>query len=280
MLLARDEMTYDFGGARLVLPRDRELLRFVMSQFLYGEVTGIQCGHWLYHAPDLEAARFFARQSVEELTHVAHIRRIFDLLETTPEPPHRAIRFLATGFTGASFAEHVALEMAQGEGFVLMVFYALIDLIEDTRINRILAAAVVQEERHVGFGEERTIREVERDPALRPHLLGLNLLSLAVMSQFATRVVPRVADPAHPVLSQLPAFLARTTEVTALRLSRLGLLDRPLAEISRAQRAALIGRALARRAAARIVPRRRRLLTDTYLEDPYLATGGMPSNGK
>ena len=129
MLLERHEMTYYFGDARLVLPRDRELLRFVMSQFLYGEVTGIQCGHWLYHAPDLEAARFFARQSVEELTHVAHIRRIFDLLETTPEPPHRAIRFLATGFTGASFAEHVALEMAQVEGFVLMVFVALAILI-------------------------------------------------------------------------------------------------------------------------------------------------------
>jgi hypothetical protein len=273
MLLERHEMTYDFGGARLVLPRDRELLRFVMSQFLYGEVTGIQCGHWLYHAPDLEAARFFAKQSVEELTHVSHIRRIFELLETTPEPPHRAIRFLATGFTGASFAEHVALEMAQGEGFVLMVFYALIDLIEDPRINRILAAAVVQEERHVGFGEERTIREVARDPRLRPHLLGLNLLSLTVMAQFATRVVPRVADPDHPVLRQLPAFLARTTEVTALRLARLGLLDRPLAEISRAQRAALIASALARRAAASILPKRRRLLTDTYLDDPYLADG-------
>ena len=66
MLLSREEMTFDFQGARLEPVRDRELLGWVMNQFLYGEVTGIQCGHWLYEAPDLDAARFFARQAVEE----------------------------------------------------------------------------------------------------------------------------------------------------------------------------------------------------------------------
>jgi hypothetical protein len=269
MLLTRAEMTHDFGAARLVLPRDRELLRFVMSQFLYGEVTGIQVGHWLYHAPDLEAARFFAKQSVEELTHVVHIQRIFDLLGATAEPPHPAIRFLATGFMGGTFAEHVALEMAQGEGFVLMVFYALIDLIEDPAINRILRSAVIQEEQHVGFGEERTMRAVAADPRLRSHLLGLNLVSLIVMRQFARRVVPRVADREHPVLRQLPEFLAHTTAVTELRLVRLGLLDRPLAELGRARQAGLVARALARRALSPL-RRRPRLLTDTYLADPLL----------
>ena len=66
MLLSRDEMTFDWGGARLHPERDRAVLGWVMNQFLYGEVTGIQCGHWLYDAPDLDAARFFARQAVEE----------------------------------------------------------------------------------------------------------------------------------------------------------------------------------------------------------------------
>jgi hypothetical protein len=278
MLLTRAEMTHDFGGARLVLPRDRELLGFVMSQFLYGEVTGIQCGHWLYHAPDLEAARFFAKQSVEELTHVKHIQRIFGILGAAPEPPHPAIRFLATGFMGGTFAEHVALEMAQGEGFVLMVFYALIDLIEDPSIRRILSQAVVQEERHVGFGEERTQRAVAEDPRLRNHLLGLNLVSLGVMREFGRRVVPRVADPDHPVLRQLPAFLAHTTAVTELRLTRLGLLTRPLAELGRARQAALIGPALARRALRPFVPRRARLLTDTYLADPFLNESPAPGS--
>ena len=81
----------------------------------------------------------------------------------------------------------------------------------------------------------------------------------------------RVADPAHPVLAQLPGFLAHTTDVTELRLRRLGLLDRPLTELGRPRRAALMARALARRALARIVPRRERLLTDTYLADPLLS---------
>jgi len=47
----------------------------------------------------------------------------------------------------------------------------------------------VQEERHVGFGEERTRRALAADPGLRPHLLGLNLVSLAVMREFGLPVV-------------------------------------------------------------------------------------------
>ena len=53
MLLSREEMTFDFRGARLRPDRDRRLLGWMTNQFLYGEVTGIQCGHWLYQAPDL-----------------------------------------------------------------------------------------------------------------------------------------------------------------------------------------------------------------------------------
>ena len=271
MLLTRAEMTFDFGGARLELERDRELLRFTMSQFLYGEVTGIQCGHWLHHAPDLEAARFFARQSVEELAHVMQFREILAILGCAPQPPNRLIRFLSTGFIGGRFEEHVALEMAQGEGFVLMVLYALIDLVGEPRIRHILEAATVQEERHVSFGEERTIRAVAARPALARHLLGLNLVSLLAMRRFGDRVVGRLAGRDHPVMRQLPAFLRRTTEVTELRLRRLGLLDRPLAEVGDFARAGLIAGALARRAAARLAFfRRPRLLTDTYLDDPLL----------
>lgn len=271
MLLTRAEMTYDFGDARLELKRDRELLAFIFNQFLYGEVTGIQVGHWLHHAPDFEAARFFARQSVEELTHVIQFRHLFDLLGCEPKPPHRIVRFLATGFIGGSFEEHTALEMAQGEGFVLMVFYALIDLIEEPRIRRILEAAAVQEERHVSFGEERTRRAVAQDPALARHLLGLNLVSLLAVRHFATRVVARLGDRDHPVMRQVPGFLRRTTEVTELRLTRIGILDRPLAELGALTRASLITRALAGRTAARLPFRRKRLLTDTYLDDTTLS---------
>ena len=62
MLLSRPEMSFDFGGARLDPTADRQLLGWIFNQFLYGEVTGIQCGHWLYSAPDLEAARLMAHR--------------------------------------------------------------------------------------------------------------------------------------------------------------------------------------------------------------------------
>src|SRR5213075_3021145 len=75
MLLTREEMTFDFGDAKLEPVRDRELLEWMFNQFLYGEVTGIQVGHWLYEAPDMEAAKFLARQSLEEMQHVDNFLR-------------------------------------------------------------------------------------------------------------------------------------------------------------------------------------------------------------
>src|SRR5215211_7071872 len=86
MLLTRDEMTFDFGGAKLDPARDRELLEWMFNQFLYGEVTGIQVGHWLYDAPDMEAAKFLARQALEEMQHVDNFLRIMSMLGCEPKP--------------------------------------------------------------------------------------------------------------------------------------------------------------------------------------------------
>ena len=80
MLLSRAEMTLGFGGEKLEPERDREILRFIFNQFLYGEVTGIQVGQWLYDAPDLESARFLAKQAIEELQHVGNFLRIQHML--------------------------------------------------------------------------------------------------------------------------------------------------------------------------------------------------------
>ena len=101
MLLTREEMTFDFrGGAKLEPERDREILRWMFNQFLYGEVTGIQVGHWLYDAPDLEAAQFLARQSLEEMQHVDNFLRIMPMLGLPAGPAAPAVRFLATGMMG------------------------------------------------------------------------------------------------------------------------------------------------------------------------------------
>ena len=114
MLLTREEMSFDFGGAKLDPVRDKELIGWMLNQFLYGEMTGIQVGHWLYDAPDVNAAKFLARQSLEEMQHVDNFLRMMTMMGVAPAPAHWAVRFLSTGMMGGSWAEHVALEMAQG----------------------------------------------------------------------------------------------------------------------------------------------------------------------
>jgi len=103
MIVLRDELRFDFKGAQfdLTSESDRKLLGWIFNQFLYGEVTGIQCGHWLYQAPSLNAASFLAKQASEELSHVRKILRIFSLLGEKPDKAHWAIRFLSTGMMGS-----------------------------------------------------------------------------------------------------------------------------------------------------------------------------------
>jgi len=276
MLLSREEMTFDFGGARLSAPRDAKLLAWVMNQFLYGEISGIQCGHWLYQAPDLEAARFFSRQAVEEFQHVENFLRILELLGEAPAPAHPMVRFLSTGMMPASFAEHVCLEMALGEGFVLMALYGVIDTVDHDEIRSILSRAVKQEERHVEFGEERTLRAIRDRPALRRRLLGLSLVSMWGVRKLASFMRARL--PAHEVLSQLPAFLEFSVACAEKRLLRMGVLTRPLSDLGPAAKAWAVAEAYGTslvRAPLRLLPKRR--LTDTYLRDPAIAGQDRPS---
>jgi bacterioferritin (cytochrome b1) len=282
MLLTRQEMSFDFQGAKLEPGRDRELLEWMINQFLYGEITGIQCGHWLYAAPDFEAAKFLARQSLEEMQHVENFLRILAMLGCQPKPAHPAVRFLATGMMGGSWAEHVALEMAQGEGFVLLAFYAIIDTLDHKPSVDILRRAVKQEERHVEFGEAQTRKAIEGKSWLRRRLLGLSLVSMWGVRRLAGFMRKRLpAD--HPVLQHLPAFLAFANQCAELRLRRIGVLDRPLAELGAAARALLVAEAYAGKAlegVAHVVslplrllpfwPKKKRL-TDSYLADPHIA---------
>jgi hypothetical protein len=281
MLLSRDEMTFDFGGARLDAERDRDVLQWMFNQFLYGEVTGIQVGHWLYAAPTLDAARFLARQAVEELQHVDNFLKIMSMLGLEPSPPHRAIRFLATGMMGDSWAEHCALEMAAGEGFVLTAFYAVIDTLDHKPTVDILKRAVKQEERHVDFGERQTMEAIEGRPWLRRRLLGLNLVSMWAVERL-TRYMRKRMPQDHPVLAQLPEFLDHANRCAELRLRRMGVLDRPLAELGRLQRSALVAEAYGQKGLAgagslamlplRLLPLgpKKKRLTDVYLDDPRL----------
>lgn len=291
MLLTREEMTFDFQGAKLDPVRDRDMLEWMLNQFLYGEMTGIQVGHWLYAAPDYEAAKFLARQAIEEMQHVDNFLRIMSMLGCTPRPAHPMVRFLATGMMGGSWAEHVALEMAAGEGFVLMAFYAVIDTLDHKPSVDILRRAVKQEERHVAFGEEQTMKAIEGRDWLRRRLLGMMMVSLWGVTRLARFMEKRLPQD-HPVMRRLPEFLELTNRCAELRMQRMGLIDRPLAQISRVKKAALIAEAYGGKAAGGVLslataplrllpfwPKKKRL-TDVYLADPHIREAPALTSGQ
>ena len=278
MLLSREEMSFDFQGAKFDPNRDKDMLAWMMNQFLYGEITGIQCGHWMYNAPDFEAAKFLGKQSLEEFQHVDNFLQILAYLGKEPESPHKIVEFLSTGMMPDTWEEHVSLEMAQGEGFVLMAFYALIDTIDHDDIVAILSRAVKQEERHVDFGERRTMALIRQNPALKRRLLGLNLVSIWSVQRLAKHM-EKTLDQSHPVVRHLPAFLEKVVSTGETRLIRIGLLDRPLSEMSAVEKARAVAEGYAAKGVRRIkaLPKRLlpftggpRRLTDDYLRDPGL----------
>jgi hypothetical protein len=280
MLLTREEMSFDFRGAKLDPVKDQKILAWMMNQFLYGEITGIQIGHWLYQAPDVAAARFLSRQAVEEFQHVDNFLRIMAMLGCAPEKANPVVQFLATGMMGSDWVEHCALEMAAGEGFVLMAFYAVIDTLDHAGITDILKRAVKQEERHVDFGEQQTMKAIAGKSWLRRRLLGLNLVSLWGVRRLAKFMGSRLPKD-HPVLSRLPEFLEKTVQTADLRMQRIGLLDKPLAELGGFKRALLVAEAYGGKMLGglfklvtwpfRLLPFfRKRRLTDFYLDDPAI----------
>jgi hypothetical protein len=281
MLLTRAEMTFDFGGARFDPEADRAVLGWLLNQFLYGEVAANQIGEWLFEAPDLASARFLARQAVEELQHVDNFIRIMGLLGTEPAPAHPLIRFLVTGLKATSWPEHVALIMAAGEGMVLSIFYALIDTLDHPAAVEILRRATRQEEGHVEFGERQTMRVVEGKPHLRRRLLGFNILSLWSVQRLGASMQRTFGDGPSAVMRQLPGFARAVASSHELRLRRMGLLDRPLAEVPTWRQLLLVAEAHAGKVLGRVLALlvsplralgllRRRRLTDVYLGDPDL----------
>jgi hypothetical protein len=229
------------------------------------------------------------------MQHVDNFLRIMAMLGCRPRPAHPAVRFLATGMMGSSWAEHVALEMAQGEGFVLQAFYAVIDTLDHKPSVDILRRAVKQEERHVEFGEQQTTKAIEGKDWLRRRLLGLSLVSMWGVRRLARYMENRLPKD-HPVMKHLPAFLVHANVCAELRLRRTGVLDRPLTELSAGRRALLVaeaygGKLLGGLASLVTLPLRvlplwpkKKRLTDTYLRDAHVTNflggsgGGAPQS--
>ncbi len=206
-----EDGSYDFGNARFDLnkPADREILRFILSQALYGEATGVFCGKSLYSADSLEAARFYVRQAKQELAHLQLFADIFRALDMVPLPAHWVIKLLASH--NNYYPLKVLMEHAIGEGMVLDIFKdILLQTLpdEDPRVPLIkkkLRVVCREEIEHVAWGEKETKRLLHEKPWLRTPYYGLIELQMAVLPKLVSAFEKRAGS--HPVLAHLPGFL-------------------------------------------------------------------------
>jgi hypothetical protein len=217
---------YDFGGATFDLDdsRDREIVRFVLSQALYGEATGVYCGRSLYAARSLEAAEFYVRQARQELAHLRLFAEIFRALELEPLPAHWVMRLLSSH--NEYYPLKVFLEHAVGEGMVLDVFKELLlETLPDSdprvpSIKKKLRVVCKDESEHVAWGEKETRRLLDENPWLRAPLYGLFELQTAA-APLLVGVLRRYADN-HPVLAHLDGFVAHVVRHATEQGKRLG----------------------------------------------------------
>ena len=118
-------------------------------------------------------------------------------------------------------------------------------------------------------------------------MLGLSLVSMWGVRRIARYLEKRLpAD--HVVLKFLPAFLDHANVCAELRLRRIGVIDRPLAELSTSRRALLVleaygGKLLGGLGSIVTLPLRllpwfkKKRVTDTYLLDPHVTGYQLPA---
>jgi hypothetical protein len=272
-MLGMDAESFDFGGARFDLDgeQDREVLRFVLSQALFGEATGVYCGRSLYAAETLEAAQFYAKQARQELSHLQLFAEIFRTLELTPLPPHWVIRVLSAH--NDYYPLKVLLEHALGEGMVLDVFRdVLLQTLpqNDPRsaaIEKKLRVICKEEAEHVAWGEKETRRVLAERPALGQAFYGLLELQLWLVP-YAVRGLSAKA-PDHPVLAKLPEFVAHVQQRVWQQGQALGFVPRA--------RPGLPGRALAMARGALLLARSQFARSKSKLDRRYIEELGFPS---
>jgi len=260
--------SYDFGGAKFNLrdPGDREIVRFVLSQALFGEATGVYCGKSLYSAGSLEAARFYLRQARQELGHLNLFADIFRLLDMEPAPGHWVLRLLSSH--NNYYPLKVLMEHAVGEGLVLDVFKDILlqTLPDDTdelkQIHRKLQVICREEAEHVAWGERETARILREKPWLRLPFYGLVELQLNALPLLIRQFRSGYAD--HPVVGQLEPFLDHVKRRVMAQGRELGFI--PPGEPSLAYRmaAGTLGVALYARSQ---FARSRSTLDKTYLDE-------------
>ena len=259
---------FDFGDARFDLEneRDRGILRFMLSQALFGEATGVYCGRSLYAAQTLEAAQFYVRQARQELNHLQLFADIFRELDLQPEPAHWVIRVLAAH--NDYYPLKVLMEHALGEGMVLDIFRdVLMQTLPDSdprvpTIKKKLRVICREEEEHVAWGEKETRRMLAERPGLKRAFYGLMELQLWLVP-FAVKGLKEQA-PDHPVMRRLDDFVAYVHDRVWEQGRQLGFA--PLTPPSRAERALAIAAGLGLLARSQVA-RSRSHLDKSYLQE-------------
>lgn len=260
--------SYDFGDARFDLnaTRDREILRFVLSQALFGEATGVYCGRSIYNAETLEAAQFYVRQARQELNHLTLFADIVRELELSPEPAHWVVRLLAAH--NDYYPLKVLMEHALGEGMVLDIFRdVLLQTLpdEDPRVPAIkkkLRVICREEEEHIAWGEKETKRILQERPQLKRAFYGLMELQLWLVPKVVRGLKEQAPD--HPVMKKLDGFVEHVKARVWEQGRSLGFA--PLTPPSRAERALAMGAGLALLARSQVARSRSRL-DKRYLEE-------------
>jgi hypothetical protein len=263
-----EEPTFDFHGATFDLeaPRDREILRFVLSQALYGEATGVYCGKSLYTARSLEAAHFYVRQAKQELGHLKLFADILRALDLEPTDGHWALKLLSAH--NNYYPLKVLMEHAIGEGMVLDVFRdLLLQTLPDTDprvppIKRKLQVICREEEEHVAWGEKETLYLLGQKPYLKPAFYGLVEAQLSVMPLLAKQFSRGYED--HPVMRRLPEFIEHVRARVYAQGRRLGYV--PEEPPTGLKKAAVIGYGLALYARSQLA-RSKSKLPDNYLSE-------------
>jgi hypothetical protein len=238
---------YDFGGATFDLdkPEDREIVRFILSQALFGEATGVYCGKSLYAAGSLEAAKFYVRQAKQELAHLGLFADIFRALDMKPLPAHWVVKLLSSH--NNYYPLKVLMEHAIGEGMVLDIFKDLLmQTLPDSDprvppIKKKLRLVCREEEEHIAWGEKETRRLLAEQPWLKTPYYGLLELQMSVLPFVVKAFEKRSGE--HPVLKHLPGFLAHVQRRVYAQGKELGFVppERP----GLAKRAAAMGMGLA-----------------------------------
>jgi hypothetical protein len=260
--------SFDFHGATFDLSdaRDREIIRFVLSQALFGEATGVYCGRSLFAARSLEAADFYVRQARQELNHLRLFADIFRALELEPLPGHWVMRLLSSH--NDYLPLKVFLEHAVGEGMVLDVFKdVLLETLPDSDprippIKKKLRAICNDEAEHVAWGEKETARVLAEQPWMKTPFYGLFELQMATLPLLVRAL--RSMSEGHPVLRHLDGFVGHVQRHATEQGRRLGFV--PNVPPSALKRGLAISAGLALYGRSRFA-RSRSKLDKTYLSE-------------